>query len=711
MHYNFSRHGRTKGVYVLKRTGKSAPKPKRSRAAAGKRPGAQIASRKLRRTKPDADIAGRLRFESFLLELSAYFVKAPVDAVDRGIDEWLAKLARFIGVDRISLWECDSDGSHMRRLHVFSNPGLKVRPPFLVVSNYPWVSKQYQLGKIVTWGRVPDDIPDAAAAERADVMRMGAKSVLGIPIQAGNTLYVLSFADMRRYRKWPKTTLSRLQLVGEVLASAILRQRTERSLLASEVSQRALLRTLPDLIFVLSPDDVFVECHCPNSMDLLMPREQFMGRRMADVLPPDMDSTFRSAFRLAADTGEVVEVHYGLPVPGDDRRFEARVVLRDDGAKVAVVRNITESHRAADRLRDSEERFRAAFTHSAIGIALLSLDGHWLQVNAALCRILGYSEAELLSTTFQALTHPDDLEPNREYVRRALAGEISHYEMDKRYLHKDGRVIWALLAVALVRNASNEPLYFVSQLQDVTERRQAQIEIERARLELAHLGRVSLVGQLTSSLAHELLQPITVVVSNAEAGLHGADLGASVEMRAMLEDIAESGRRAGDIIHHVRDMLRKERGAHMTVDLNGLVQEVAQVMRSDLLLHQVRLSTHLASGNAQISGDRGELQQVLLNLVLNGTEAMNAVPIGERQLSIATVVHPNAVELSVQDQGTGAPPASLARLTEPFFTTKPNGVGMGLSICADIVRAHHGQLLGENNADRGMIWRCILPRG
>jgi PAS domain S-box-containing protein len=709
MHYNFSRQGRRKGVYALKRTGKSAPKPKKSRSA-GKPASVQIASKESPRTKSGAKLDGRLRFESFLLELSAYFVKAPVDSVDRGIDEWLAKLAKFIAVDRISLWECEPDGSHMRRQHVFSKPGFPVRPSRLASSSYPWVSKQYQRGKIIAWGRVPDDIPAAAAAERADVIRMGAKSVLGIPIQAGNSLYVLSFADMHSYRKWPKGMLGRLQLVGEVLASAILRQRTERALQASESSQRGLLRALPDLIFVLSPDDVYVECHCPNSMDLLLPREQFMGRRMAEVLPPDMEATFRAAFQLAADTGEVVEVQYGLPIPGDERRFEARIVLRDDGAKVAVVRNITESHRAADRLRDSEERFRAAFTHSAIGIALLSLDGHWLQVNAALCRILGYSEAELLSTTFQALTHPDDLEPNREFVRQALAGEISHYEMDKRYVHKDGRVIWALLTVALVRNASNEPLYFVSQLQDITERRQAQFEIERSRLELAHLGRVSLVGQLTSSLAHELLQPITVVVSNAEAGLHGADLGASVEMRAMLEDIAESGRRAGDIIHHVRDMLRKERGAHTTVDLNRLVQEVAQVMRSDLLLHQVRLSTHLATGNAQISGDRGELQQVLLNLVLNGTEAMNAVPVDERHLSIATIVHSNAVELSVQDRGTGAPPANLERLTEPFFTTKPSGVGMGLSICADIVRAHHGRLLGENNADRGMIWRCILPR-
>jgi C4-dicarboxylate-specific signal transduction histidine kinase len=118
----------------------------------------------------------------------------------------------------------------------------------------------------------------------------------------------------------------------------------------------------------------------------------------------------------------------------------------------------------------------------------------------------------------------------------------------------------------------------------------------------------------------------------------------------------------------------------------------------------------LDAANAEIHGNRGELQQVLLNLMLNGTEAMHAIPINERQLVIATNADSNAVELSVQDRGAGTPLGNFDRLMEPFFTTKSTGIGMGLSICADIVRAHRGQLLAENNPDRGMTWRCILPR-
>ena len=407
------------------------------------------------RAKPDANIAGRLRFESFLLELSAYFAKAPADCVEQGIDEWLEKLARFVGIDRISLWECDSDGRHARRQHLYSHAGLQASPPKSLSADFSWITEQYRRGNIVSWPRVPEDIPAAATAERAYAIRMGAKSSLSIPIQTGSVLYVLSFTNVRAYRKWPTSLVRRLRLVGEILASAFARQRAERLRQASESSNKALLKALPDLIFVVNPEGVYVDYHCPETVDLYVPPERFMGRVMEDVIPPEMARRFRELFDRATATGDVVEHEYAMRIAGEERHFEARMVRRDDGAIVTMVRNISERHRAANRLRDSEARFRAAFSHSAIGIALVSLEGHWLQVNQAMCRILGYSEDELLATTIQALTHPEDLAQNRNNLQRALAGEISHYEMDKRYIHKDGRIIWTPLNVSHVKNALN----------------------------------------------------------------------------------------------------------------------------------------------------------------------------------------------------------------------------------------------------------------
>jgi PAS domain S-box-containing protein len=659
---------------------------------------------------PDANIAGRLRFESFLLELSAFFAKAPTDCLERGVDLWLEKLARFIGVDRISLWECDIDGSQMHLRHTYCVPDFPKPSTIIAPTAFPWLIEEFRQGRIVSCERIPEDIPAASSTEREYMTQLGVKSALGIPVEAGTTIYVVTFMSLRGHRKWPKNLVRRLQLVAEIFASALGRLRAERSLSASESRNRAILKAFPDLIFVLSRDGVFIESHCGSYTDLLMTPEEFTGRAMEEVLPPEMTRLFRAAFERAAETHDVVEVDYLLPVNGDQRHFEARLVRRDDGAMVVVVRNVTERHRAASKLRDSEQQFRVAFTHSAIGMALVSLDGHFLQVNGTLCRILGYSETELLSTKFQSLTVPEDLAPDLAHVRKAIAGEISHFEIEKRYLHKDGRVVWALLTAALVRDTSDKPLYFVSQVHDISERRQAQIEIERARLELAHMSRVSLVGQLTASLAHELLQPITAVTINAAAGLQATEPEAPSEARALFQDIFDSGRRAGNVVKNVMGMLKKDNPPHMRVDLNRLIQEVAHVMRSELLGHHVNLTVNLDSANAEIKGNPVELQQVLLNLMLNATEAMGSIPVIERKLVITTAVRSDTVELNVRDSGVGAPPEVMKRIFDPFVTTKATGVGVGLAICAQIISAHKGKLLAENNPDRGMTFRCILPR-
>jgi PAS domain S-box-containing protein len=387
------------------------------------------------------------------------------------------------------------------------------------------------------------------------------------------------------------------------------------------------------------------------------------------------------------------------------------MVRREDGAIVSVVRDVTERLRATRQLRESEERFRGAFAHSAIGVALMSPEGRWLQVNAALCAMLGYSEAELLATTFQALTVPEDLEVNLDCLRRALAGEIDHYELQKRYIHKDGRTISVLLTVSLVRDPFHRPLHFVSQLLDISERTQAQQELERLRLELTHSGRVTLMGKLTASLAHELMQPIAAAVGNAEAGqqllaTEGADPN---EARAILADIVENCLRAANIVSGVRSLLRKEPKPRRSVDLNRLVTEVAEMMHSELIVRQVRLVMRLDTTLPEISGHPVELQQVIMNLILNGAEALSPTPPLERELLIATARHSHGIELTVRDRGIGADPRHLRSMFEPFFTTKPEGIGMGLAICADIVHAHRGRLSAENNADGGVTMRCLLP--
>jgi PAS domain S-box-containing protein len=659
--------------------------------------------------QPDTALTQKLRFESFLLELSAAFATVPVGGMAHQIEEWLGRLAEFIGVDRSSLWELAPGSERIRMLYFYAVPGIHAPSPEALSADMLWMTEQYRRGNVVAWSRIPDDIPQRAAGEHAWARIVSAKSVLCIPMRAGPFVRSIVFTCVRQYRTWPAPLIRRLRLVGEIFSNAVVRQRAEAALQSSESRHRAILKALPDLTFIQNPDGVYLD-YSGDSSQLLVPPEEFLGRRMEEVLPADLAARFRAAFAQVSVTGEVVEVEYELPIGGQPRTYEARMVRREDGAIVSVMRDVTERVRDIRQLRESEGRYRGAFAHSAVGVALMSPEGRWLQVNAALCAMLGYSEAELLATTFQALTVPE-ISRSTSTASAVRWPARSHYELQKRYRHHDERTFSSLRTVSLVRDPCHRPLYFVSQLLDISERIQAQQEVERLRLELTHSGRVALMGQLTASLAHELMQPIAAAVGNAEAGerllsADGADLN---ETRVILADIVENCLRAANVVSGVRSLLRKEPKPRRRVDLNRLVTEVAEMMHSELILRQVRLMTRLDAALPEITGQPVELQQVILNLILNGAEAQSTNPPSGRELLVSTACHPAGIELAVRDRGIGADPERLRRMFEPFFTTKPNGIGMGLAICSDIIRAHNGRLSAENNTNGGITVRCLLP--
>jgi len=649
-------------------------------------------------------------FETFLVELSDAFVQRPAALVTPLIDEWLGKLARRIEVDRITLWEISSDGNTIIRRYMHTLPGCEPSPSVAAGRQFAWLMDENRRGNIVAWSRMPEDVPPEARGELEYSQRIGAKSLLSIPVPASSVLCVLAFTSVRRYRHWSPVTIQRLRLVCSILAGAVVRERTEGALKAFEARNRAIVKALPDLLFVISPDGVFLECHCRDHSELLLPPDQFLGRSVDEVLPAEVAWIFRSGISQAAQSSGVVEVEYSLTVEDEPREYEARLVCRDDGAIVAIVRNITQRNRDARQLRESEERFRGAFEHSGIGMALVGLDGRWLRSNPETRRILGYTEEELQASRFQDVTHPEDLAADLRDYERALRGEIDHFEMEKRYIHKDGHIVPAFLSVSIVRDENRRPLYFVSQLQDMTERQKAHLEIERLRIELARFGRAALTGQLTASLAHHLMQPITAVQSNAQACRRLIRTGAPlIEMEQALQDIEVNCGRAADAIGNIRGMLRKEPGARRSLCVNELVHQVAELMRGHLALRSVSLSLRLQEGISGIIGNPIELQQVVLNLVLNSAEALQGSS-GARDIVVETADRESQVELAVSDSGPGVAPTMLRRIFEPFFTTKPEGIGMGLTISADIIRSHGGRIWAELGASGGLVVRCLLPR-
>jgi C4-dicarboxylate-specific signal transduction histidine kinase len=248
---------------------------------------------------------------------------------------------------------------------------------------------------------------------------------------------------------------------------------------------------------------------------------------------------------------------------------------------------------------------------------------------------------------------------------------------------------------------------------DITARRRIEAETAQQRSELTHLSRVAMLGELSGSLAHELNQPLTAILSNAQAAqrILGRGTGNLDEIREILKDIVEDDRRAGEVIKRLRTLFRKEEVRYRTLEVNDVVLDVLKLLRSDLLNRDVVVSAELAAGLPTVDGDPVQLQQVLLNLVMNGCDAMDGVP-GDRRMTLRTAAAAGGeVEVSVADRGRGIPPGDLERIFEPFVSTKAEGMGLGLAVCRTIVAAHRGRLWAANNAARGASFHFTLPAG
>lgn len=246
---------------------------------------------------------------------------------------------------------------------------------------------------------------------------------------------------------------------------------------------------------------------------------------------------------------------------------------------------------------------------------------------------------------------------------------------------------------------------------DITERKQAEVELRQNREELAHVGRVALMGELAASLAHELNQPLTGIVTNARVGLRSLDRGRwdSPGFREILQDIADDGKRAGEIICSMRNMVRKGQLAWELLDINDVVTRATRLANPDAMARGCQISVSLEASLPGIRGVRIQLKQVLLNLIVNACDAMQNVPPSQRVVMLSTLSDcRTGVRVSVRDFGVGLP-AEKERIFEQFFSTKRDGLGMGLVIARSIVEAHGGRLSAENAESGGACFHFTLP--
>ena len=366
-----------------------------------------------------------------------------------------------------------------------------------------------------------------------------------------------------------------------------------------------------------------------------------------------------------------------------------------------------------DRKAGEEAKNNLAAIVETSDDAILSetLDGIIISWNAGAEKIYGYSANEIVGQHVSILAPPELKVEVQGIVDRVSRGEgVDHLETQR--VSKEGMRIDVSLTISPIRNERGLIMGASTIARDITARKKAEVEERQHRTELAHLSRVTMLGELSGSLAHELNQPLTAILSNAQAAqrfLAHDDVDLN-EVRDILGDIVKQDKRAGEVIHRLRLLLKKSTVEHQPLDLNEVVSEVLKLVRNDLLNQRVTGQMELAPELPTIIGDRVQLEQVVLNLVMNGCDAIATGPAANRKLIIRTALNNgDGVCVSVADQGVGLAPDNLEKVFEPFFSTKPHGMGLGLSVCRTIIAAHGGKLWAANNGDRGATFYFTIP--
>ena len=368
----------------------------------------------------------------------------------------------------------------------------------------------------------------------------------------------------------------------------------------------------------------------------------------------------------------------------------------------------------ARELEISEKRLNLAADSANLGMWEWDIAHDEIWITDKGRAMLGFDSSEKLDfDRFRSRLHPDDRESVLKAVDSSL-GAGAEYQSEYRVVLPDGQLRWIAGRGHVEFDGDGQPVRMRGASVDITERKLAELEAARHRNEMAHLSRVTTVGELSGSLAHELNRPLGAILSNAQAAQRmlangGVDVA---EFREILNDIVSEDKRAAEVIRRLRLWLQKGEVQQHSLRINKVVRDVLKLIRTDLISQNVSVDTELARDLPIVTGDPVQLQQVLVNLVVNACDAMADCDTPERQLRIRTGIENggDAVIVSVTDCGGGIQVKEVEQIFEPFFTTKAKGMGLGLSVCRTIIAAHRGKLWATNNAERGATFHFTLPK-
>lgn len=480
--------------------------------------------------------------------------------------------------------------------------------------------------------------------------------------------------------------------------------------------QAHLLDLTHDTVFVRDREDVITYWNHAAELLYGWSRDEAVGKHadqlLRTVYPMPREDVQRGLERDNHWEGELIH----MKRDGTEVVVASRWSLqRDDkGAPLATLESnndITQRKQAEELLRKSQAQYLAeAQALSKTGSFGWNVDNGEIFWSGQAYAIFEQDPASAPSIeTVRQRVHPEDMP-----VFVQMLGEVSdtsnHFDIEHRLLFPDGRVKY-LHVVAHEAQAESDKRQFIGAVMDVTDARQTEAQLRQTQNELARASRVTALGELSASIAHEVGQPLAAIVTNGEACLRWLRRQPPnmAEIEACVSEITDEGNRAAEIVQRVRRLMKGSPPERAPVDVNELVHEVVTIVRGELDSHGASLILKLATSLPPVMADRVQLQQVLINFIINGVQSMATVP-AAHELVLATVMEPEGnVTVSVSDSGPGISPNNLPHLFDAFFTTKATGMGMGLAICSSIIDAHGGQIAASNNRERGATFSFTLP--
>ena len=678
------------------------------------------------RRRAQRALADRLRFETLLSELSAAFITLPAREVAGQIEKALERIVGTLNLDRAVLAELDDRRTDVIKVtHSWTREGTVPISGAVEKKAFPWVAARLQAGHVVSVSRI-DELPSAAQADRRSLLALATRSFVAVPlIVEGVAVGALAFSTLRAERDWPDELVQRFQLLAEVFANALARRRAESAARESEDRFRLLADTAPLMIWMSGPDARRAYFN-RRWLDMTGRRaEDDLANGWIDSVNPDDRKAALEAYDQAVAERRSFTIDYRLRRwDGEDRWILDHGVPRigEDGTfagYVGSVIDITALNTALQAVLESNA-LRSAIFGSLYGrVAAIDRHGVIIAVNRSWTRFAeedaddparGLAVGASCLAVWRDAAASGNLDALRafEAVTTVLAGTSEDARLEYACRSRSGE-LWFEMAVEPFRRPEGGAV--ISYI-DITRRRNAEEEARRQREELAHAQRVTTLGELSASLAHEVNQPLAAIVTNAQAAIRllGREGVAHADVSEALTDIAADAKRASAIIRRLRALSRKEHAPQTGIDLNELIDDVVSLLRHDFARKSIAVLRTFDPVVPLVSGDPIQLQQVVLNLLVNASEAIAHTEDGRREVAIATTHRtPGLVQITVRDTGIGVKEAEIERMFERFVSSKPGGLGMGLAISRSIVEAHGGQIRAVANPDRGLTLHVELP--